>query len=500
MSFTPDKFQQRIQKEFRETQNNIVVQAVAGSGKTSTLKLLMNDIPPHKDAIYVAFNKHIVDSLKATLPYRENITISTLNSFGARMLYRTLGKITLVENKYFLIALRLFKSSWQLNKENKWNYCYNISKIVDVMRFNFCFDDEEAIQASCAEYGITILADELEHALRVFEIGMENINQIDFLDQIFLPVVRKIKFIKFHYVLSDEVQDFSKLQHQFVKKLLMPGTGRLVGVGDKNQSIYLFAGASSNSFDAFKNLLPKTIELPLSYCYRCGTEMVAKAKELVPQIESPPNQHKGLISNCNVTKVIMEGHAVVCRNTKPLVILCRDLIRQGKKATIKGREIGENLIILIRKTQAHTINGCLEKIAGYETELRLKLLKKGVYRPDQAKAMIQLVEKKEIIKVLAEQVGTINTLIEKVKQIFVDDSKEGVLCMTIHKSKGGEWPVVWFLNSFLIPSSYAVTEDELIQERNLLYVAITRAKQKLIYIDMFETEEEEEELIEEDYE
>ncbi|HSY77176.1 MAG TPA: ATP-binding domain-containing protein, partial [Bacteroidia bacterium] len=162
------------------------------------------------------------------------------------------------------------------------------------------------------------------------------------------------------------------------------------------------------------------------------------------------------------------------------------------KAVIKGREVGENLVILIRKTKATSIDGCLRKIGEYETDLRLKLIKKGVYKPDQHKQMFTLVEKKEIIKILGEQVGTIDGLIKRIKEIFTDGEEEdGILLSSIHRAKGGEWERVWFLNSFLIPSVYATSEEELRQESNLSYVAITRAKKELIYINIFQDEEEE---------
>jgi DNA helicase-2/ATP-dependent DNA helicase PcrA len=55
--------------------------------------------------------------------------------------------------------------------------------------------------------------------------------------------------------------------------------------------------------------------------------------------------------------------------------------------------------------------------------------------------------------------------------------------MSIHKSKGLEADNVFFIEKFegekLIPSKYATDEDSKIQEKNLLFVAYTRAKKKL---------------------
>jgi superfamily I DNA/RNA helicase len=53
---------------------------------------------------------------------------------------------------------------------------------------------------------------------------------------------------------------------------------------------------------------------------------------------------------------------------------------------------------------------------------------------------------------------------------------------TIHKAKGLENDRIFFLCPELIPSKYATQPWQYEQEANLKYVAITRAKQELIYV------------------
>ena len=78
-------------------------------------------------------------------------------------------------------------------------------------------------------------------------------------------------------------------------------------------------------------------------------------------------------------------------------------------------------------------------------------------------------------------------MIAFLERLFSDNEKKGVVLSTIHKSKGLEADNVFILDVNLIPSKYATTKDQLKQERNLLYVAITRAKNKLIYINSNKT-------------
>jgi superfamily I DNA/RNA helicase len=75
----------------------------------------------------------------------------------------------------------------------------------------------------------------------------------------------------------------------------------------------------------------------------------------------------------------------------------------------------------------------------------------------------------------------------------IDDSTAITLC-TIHKSKGLEANIVYILNEFLIPSKFAKSPMQLEQERNLKYVARTRAKEELYYLNIKNEKDESEEV------
>ena len=73
-----------------------------------------------------------------------------------------------------------------------------------------------------------------------------------------------------------------------------------------------------------------------------------------------------------------------------------------------------------------------------------------------------------------------------IENLFTDPEGEKAppqkLLSTIHKAKGLEWPDVAFLDQHLLPSKYATREEEIQQENNASYIAITRAQQSLHYI------------------
>jgi superfamily I DNA/RNA helicase len=69
------------------------------------------------------------------------------------------------------------------------------------------------------------------------------------------------------------------------------------------------------------------------------------------------------------------------------------------------------------------------------------------------------------------------------KSLFINKENAIMLC-TIHKSKGLEADIVYILNEDLIPSRFAKSAEQLKQENNLKYVARTRAKEELYFLDL----------------
>jgi DNA helicase II / ATP-dependent DNA helicase PcrA len=71
-----------------------------------------------------------------------------------------------------------------------------------------------------------------------------------------------------------------------------------------------------------------------------------------------------------------------------------------------------------------------------------------------------------------------------IEELFGDNVTGVVVLSTIHKSKGREWTTVYWLNrAQTCPSRYATLPWMQEQERNLCYVAATRAMKELIEIE-----------------
>jgi DNA helicase-2/ATP-dependent DNA helicase PcrA len=263
----PSKYQKAFYKELQTTTNNILVAAVAGSGKTTTAVNSINFLSPDDDAIFLAFNKSIVAELKERVP--DYIDVSTLHSLGCRSYMRAMGKVDISESKMFDIAVKMV-DKWNIGSlENKYSYCARVCQIVDIMRFTMTTEDEEEIFNLTLKYNITVFANEVIHAKKVLEAGNKMVSKIDFTDMIYLPAAKNIKMKRYKYVFVDELQDLNRAQQEMIRKIVHPNGGRFIGFGDSRQSIYGFAGADFESFSRMRTMFPNTVELPLSVCYRC---------------------------------------------------------------------------------------------------------------------------------------------------------------------------------------------------------------------------------------
>lgn len=454
------------------------------SGKTFTLCKLAEMTPPIKSSIFLAFNKSIAEELGQRLP--RTVKAQTLHSCALSSLCKAFSlNFSLSDSKNFNLAKEKMEFKGVHPKRIP-GIIMKVCRLYDLMRFNLVPDDIEAIIALGERYGED--ADE-ELAKRVIELRMLNKRiadnyflkggggklPMDFTDMLYYATqyVHKEDFKQYNVVMVDEIQDLSPLQYQLIKMLKTP-RGRLVGVGDEKQAIYGFQGSNLDTLNAIKNA-PNTVTLPLSITYRCARDIVDEACKVFPDgIVAAPGAVKGFVGD-GTFKDAQEGDFILCRNNAPLVDAFITLLRQGKKCTILGKEFGDELVSLIDS---------VEDVWGLEQVLEnmiSKLQKKGVKSPTKCEAYDKLNEKVNVLLSLYEYFGDLETVRSRIYDIFVENASRGITLSTIHKSKGLESDNIYFLEPELLPSKYATTELALYAEKCLKFVAITRARKRLIY-------------------
>lgn len=325
----PSKYQMNFYSDLMNTDFNLNINAVAGSGKTTTIVNSLRLIPLNKRVIFLAFNNSIVDELKNRCP--SHVQVTTIHSLGWRKSLDYYEKIDLIEGKVWNWCKKILK--YKIPKVLQAQYFNTISQVVNLMRCDLVESFEE-IKTLMEKHGILLSDNQIEDVMSIYELVKEDTTTFDFCDMIFQPAIETaIRFSKYDYVFVDEAQDLNRAQHKLIEKLIGTQT-RLVSVGDPFQAIYSFAGADAESFEYFKNR-PNTKNLPLSISYRCAKNIVLKAQELVPHIEYSENARLGTARDGSVSE-IQEGDFVLCRNVMPLVLLCVEFMRRGKRARIKG--------------------------------------------------------------------------------------------------------------------------------------------------------------------
>ena len=168
---------------------------------------------------------------------------------------------------------------------------------------------------------------------------------------------------------------------------------------------------------------------------------------------------------------------ILCRNTAPLVALAFGLIRRGVGCRVLGRDFGANLIALVEGTKTYTLPDLTVAL----DRLREKEVGRALRKGDQP-AAAAIDDKFNCLQLFTANATSVEGVVQKLKDLFSDESRGLLTLSTIHKAKGLEWSTVFLLDRGLMPSKFAKSDWERRQESNLMYVAITRAKLHLKYI------------------
>lgn len=488
-NFKPSKYQQEIFDWVKEGTGSAIVEAVAGSGKTTTIVQALNHIDATKKCIFLAFNKSIADELKLRVP--KNVYAATFHSVGFRAWTRENRNCQVDDRKVRKIAKDLLE--WEeytaygkfivdlvsLAKQrgigclvpdemNEWQEIISHFDIqLETSYKGDMYQDEEERAISCARKVLMLSSQQAKHV-------------VDFDDMIYMPIKAKLNLEQYDWVLIDEAQDTNGTRRALATKMLKPDS-RLIAVGDTHQAIYGFTGADSDSIQLIREAYTCST-FPLSISYRCAKNIVLEAKRIVPDIEPSETAPEGIVAAGDFKGIPpQQTDAILCRNTAPLVSLAYYLLAQGIGCKVLGSDIGQSLSRLIEKMKANNIDELEEQLTKYlEAETRRYL------KRDEEHKIQGVVDKVECIRVIIDNLPFADRTLEKldlqIATLFGDNVKNLLTLSTMHKAKGLEWDRVFIYMPELLPSRYARQPWQLQQEMNLSYVAITRAKKELYYV------------------
>lgn len=487
---------------------NIAINAVAGSGKTTTIVSACKRLRENeRNVLFLAFNKLIVEELKGKLKgYAE---VSTLHAFGFHVLkkyyncpqYKMFVKVDdwkyqkyVKQNVYSLS--RIITPNTDAAKV--FGFCCNVAKLYSLARVNLVEhsdNDLSKLRNLCDEHNLMTLFDEVEvcNILLADAYKMPKDLTIDYTDMIVLPLFHKDAIPTYKYVFIDECQDLNRAQRELM--LCAAKNGRFIAVGDRNQAINGFAGADCNSFDKIA-MQEDTIELPLSVNYRCGTNMIELAQDIVPQIKAHKGAIKGEIYHTKELNksLFRDNDMVLCRTSAPLVGLCMKLIESGITAVVKGKDIAQDLKNLIENANTNSIQEVLKYLDNEKNKMISIIKEERKCSEADAKHAMKYLNLEDRCKCIENicmySVKDAMQLKSYINKMFTDDRIENaVMLSTAHKSKGLEANRVIILLPNKLPLEYPNQKEwQKRQEMNLKYVAITRAKKELIFLDLTEQE------------
>lgn len=467
--FTPTEEQLACIEAIRSTEDNLIINALAGAAKTSTL-VLMAEAQKRIPILCLAFNKKIATEMEERLP--GNCQSMTLNSLGHRAWGKALGKRLVVDSrKTGNILKSLIDDLPKPKKEAAWESFADLIKIVGLGKSAGYIPDSYKGSVkrlagnddffNSLEFVPTALEEELiiKISLESLRLGLEGM--IDFDDQILLPTIFPTSFPQFPLVMIDEAQDLSPLNHATLRKLARK---RLIAVGDPCQAIYGFRGAHGSSMEELRKAFNMQ-ELFLSVSFRCPRAVVEEARWRAPRMQYPEWAIEGEVKTLREWSVdsLSESPAIICRNNAPIFRIAIKLLQCGRYPQVYGNDVAKALTKVMKKFGDTSLpqSAVFQAINKWEQD-QLK----------KSRAPSAVADRAECMRIFATQGATLGAAIAYADHLM--NSNGRIHLMTGHKSKGLEFDDVFFLDEFLVSGEG--------QDPNLRYVIQTRAKQSLTYI------------------
>jgi superfamily I DNA/RNA helicase len=446
---------------------NTQVDALAGTGKTSTIIEGFYYVPKFKNSLMCAFNKSIQTELETRAP--SGVEVKTLHSLGYAACRRSFPKLGAPDKNKLEGYIKAEKGDDSESYELRSNLAKAISLAKGYLAATPKQIDEVMDRHEVDTCGES--RDEfINSALKIMEATKKDTNRVDFDDMIWLPNVLNLRLDKHDMVFIDEAQDLNLAQINLALNSVKDN-GRIISVGDEHQAIYGFRGADSN---AIKNIVDRlgSKRMPLSVTYRCAKAIVKMAQTIVPDIEAAPDAEEGIVEQCSTAQMeqmVKPGDFILSRVNAPLIKWCLSLLKARVPANIQGRDMGKNLSSLIKKSNTSNVDDFLSWLSDYEAleSDRLNKMKRD---------SSVLSDKVDCLRTLCDGTRSLDDVYQNIDRLFKDgDDKSRVILSSTHKAKGLERDRVFMLND-----TYKPTKG--IEESNLTYVAYTRAKKELFLV------------------
>lgn len=472
------------------SKSDVAINAVAGSGKTTTIIEYAASRPSSSSILYLAFNRSV--KLEALKKFEarglRNVRVETAHSLAFD--YMVKGSGYKVRQKDFrtheIVELLGLRSNGE--KHNEYILATHIQKFIAF----FCNSDKKKVQElnylDCiidptAKAFVRKHYPEIELGTRQLLAKMEK-REIEITHDFYL---KKFQLhspkLPYDFILFDEAQDASAaMLDVFVQQRAVK-----VIVGDTHQQIYGWRHAVNSlertGFDT----------LQLSTSFRFPQDIANLATEVLYWKE-----HIGTHQSVPITGMGTEGKlktkATIGRTNLGLLLNAIEYITNNRK--IKGIYFEGNFNSYTYADEGASLYDVLNLATNKPDKIRDKLI--GSMR--SLEELEEYIEKTEdpqlamMVEVVKEYGDEIYDILRSLKKLHLADEdreKADMIFSTVHRAKGMEYDIVHLVNDFVSESKLkkakgeaaakkeAVDTGRLNEEINLLYVALTRAKQQL---------------------
>jgi superfamily I DNA/RNA helicase len=458
---------------------DLVLQAGAGCGKSSTLKMIGNS-DRRRSMIYVAYNKSIATDAAKSFP--GNVACSTAHGLA----YRALG----VQYAHRLNGPRqtAHTAAQLIDVPNLIDSGGTIPVIVNdlgdkvplpsrkIMRYaletitRFCYSGDQHIAARHIPRQPGLQQPEALGQLAALVLPVANAAWADILKPNGLLKFQHDYYLKMwqlgaprlaaDVVLLDEAQDTNDVVSAV---MLAQDHAQRIAVGDSAQQIYAWRGAN-DALTKFETELGAA-SLTLSQSFRFGPAIADEANRWL-YIVNAPLRLTGFDAVPSVLAPLADPDAVLCRTNAGAMNVVMDYLAAGRRVALVGG--GGDMQRLARAAQALMDGRDTDhpELSGFASWDQVREYAENEADGADLRVLIKLVD----------DYGP-DTIIRATERLIAEPAAE-VTVSTAHRSKGREWERVRIHSDFRAPAPDPVTKLVTVrrEEARLAYVAVTRAR------------------------
>ncbi|MFZ1320248.1 MAG: UvrD-helicase domain-containing protein [Ignavibacteria bacterium] len=473
------------QKEIIKSEGNIKINAVAGSGKTTTIIEYAKARPENSKILYLAFNKSVkTEAIKKFAAKKlYNVKVETAHSLAyGHIVYGHGYRVSAKGYKSHEIC-EILHLSGVGEKHGEHIVANHISKFISY----FCNSDKQKVSElnytdvvsdNRANAFVSKHYDYIENQTRLF-LSKMNSGEIEITHDFYL---KKFQLsnpkLNYDYILFDEGQDASgAMLDVFLKQDAVK-----VIVGDTHQQIYGWRFAVNSLEKAEFKTFSLTNSFRFSQDIADLAMEVLKLKSQLASFKPSPIFGKNLSGETGST-------AVIGRTNLGLLVNAIEIVTGKKK--INSLYFEGNFNSYTYSEEGASLYDVLNLYNGKHKSIKDKLIK-------QMRSLSELQnyinktgdsQLSMLVEIVKEYGNDIPQILKKIKELHVSDDKKekaDVIFSTVHRCKGMEYDAVQIVNDFINEEKLEKQKEELKktgsglskinEEINLLYVAVTRTK------------------------